>query len=53
MRQVEGLCAGFKLLHTDAERIDIAVDDVDEVEHEAALEPIAVAKLQTGSVGPV
>jgi hypothetical protein len=37
--QVHGFLAGFKFLHSDGERVDVAVDDVDKVEDGTAREP--------------
>lgn len=38
--QVQGLLAGLKFLDADAEGVDVAVDDVDEVEDRATGEPV-------------
>jgi hypothetical protein len=39
MGQVHGFLPGFKLLHADRECVDVAVDDVDEVQYRASREP--------------
>jgi len=39
MGEVQGLLAGFEFLDADAEGVDVAVDDVDEVKDRAAGEP--------------
>jgi hypothetical protein len=39
MREVQGFFAGFEILDAQAEGVDVAVDDVDEVEDGAAGEP--------------
>jgi hypothetical protein len=43
--QVERFFAAFAFLHADGERVDVAVDDVNEVEDGAAREPVALISL--------
>jgi hypothetical protein len=40
--QVQWFFAAFAFLHADGKRVDVAVDDVDEVEDGAAREPVVL-----------
>jgi hypothetical protein len=48
--EIERFLAGFEFLHADGQRVDVPVDDVDEVEDGAAGEPAILDLLMNESI---